>query len=133
MAKKMILVDPATINYPNSFQLPDGLKSSVSALDKEMQNILMDTSNDIYTKALRYQQALQRYLKLSEKAQSRPLGHVEINRTDSETRDQTTDQETTQDLKENIIRSVPKNLRSKASLLTDFIEGLPSIEFDSKF
>ena len=146
-AKKMFLVDPLKFNGTEQTPRPvrDGLATSISTLDQEMQDILSNDSIDDRTKAQAYQQILQRYIFQSEKYQRKPLGRVEItgektvtNENDNLSKEETSSNKTKNpgtlnsnfDIK--VLRSVPKHLKEKASLLLEYLKADPNISWDQK-
>ena len=146
-AKKMILVDPLKLQRTENISKPirDGLATSISYLDQEMSDILSNNNIDDRTKAQAYQQILQRYIQQSEKYQRKPLGRLELssekkltNENDKLFKDdkQNTPQDgnTTSgsDFNTRVLKSIPNNLKGKASLLLDYLKANPDIEWDKK-
>ena len=131
MAKKMILVDPQrweSMQGTTSI-IPNVLSSSISALDRDMKSILEDQSDeDIYTKAKKYQQMLNRYILLTEKYKNKTEKEEVVKNKNPET--SSTNKNIQIDLKSKVLESIPKNLRSKASGLIDYINHAPNINWD---
>ena len=148
----MFLVDPLTLGSTEQHKRPirDGLATSISTLDQEMQDILSNGSIDDRTKAQAYQQTLQRYILQSEKYQRKPIGRLEIagdntfsNEKESDSKESESKEETQTvrqkdlgkvgsafDIK--VLRSVPKHLKEKASLLLEYLKADPNISWDQK-
>ena len=159
MAKQMILVDPqqwwgataaAGVPPPPPSVVPDGLSTTISYLDRDMKDILMDSGIDDYTKAHRYQQALQRYLLLADKYRHKPLGRVEISmpQTSADVKtvepdpnkikatptagDVKTVETERSNIKSTVVQAVPPQFRNKAELLWKQIENTPGLSWDNK-
>ena len=128
----MILVDPQQWKVSKGMTQPisDGLSTTISSLDRDMNAILENQDYDPYTKAKTYQQALNRYLLLSDKFRDKPLGKIEL--TNSKQLETSTPSTTENgiDLKSKILGSIPKNLQTKASSLIDYIKDIPDIKWD---
>ena len=62
MAKKMVLVDPRTLQAANEPVVPDGLSDVLRRLDGEMEGILRNPSLRLSDKVTRYNEVLGRYL-----------------------------------------------------------------------
>ena len=129
MAKKMILVDP---QQWKGMQQPisDGLSTTISSLDQDMNAILENKNYDPYTKAKTYQQALNRYLLLTDKFRDKPLGKIELTNNEQSEGSTSFTSENGIDLKAKILGSIPKNLQTKASSLIDYIKDIPDIKWD---
>ena len=147
--KKMILVDPDqwrssqlndTISPPPQRSiLPDPIGSSISSLDRTMQNILINNGGeDDHTKAQLYSQAFQRYLTLADKYRNKPLGKFEIiepkQTTEINPTAESVEADTNRaDMVKRILQStLPPTLRSKGLNLLDHLTGLPGVSWDSK-
>ena len=145
-AKKMILVDPLKWeNRPVSTQpITDGLATSLTYLDQDMKDILSNNDIDDYSKAQAYQQILQRYMLQSEKYRNKPIGRIEnvsdtkpLNSTDnnsSNLKSDTTDvyKQEQSDFESRVLKTVPRYLKPKASLLINYLKDIPNITWDSK-
>ena len=134
MAKKMILVDPLQweAKHRVSHPIPDGLSTSLTNLDQDMNAILHDDNKDVYTKAKIYQQTLNRYLTLADKYRDKPIGKIEMMKqkeTDPLIKDTV---DTERDLKSKILDSIPTKLQPKASLLIEHLKENPEIKWDQK-
>ena len=143
----MILVDPhqwhavstgaaAAAAAAAAPPLTDGLGSTISSLDQEMKDILVNTKGDDYTKAQLYQQALHRYLKLADKYRQKPLGTVHVPTTHQVPKDELIvaprDNNSVEMSTSRVVNSVPKHLRNKAELLMNYIKDIPNVSWDEK-
>ena len=120
----MVLVDPTQLQQTTQRPVTDALGSAISSLDQHIHNILANSTMDEYTKAQQYNQALQRYLTLSDKYRERPLGKVstpELPTTENHTR-----------LKPTLYQTLPPTLRSKGAALLNHLESIPEIKWDNK-
>ena len=136
-ARKMMLVDPVNLRHkinPGSIT-NNALESSISNLDQEMNDILSDNTLNDRIKALAYQQVLQKYILQSEKYRNKPLGRVDIASLDDTTISKVNDiqvKDENLDFESRILKSVPKHLKSKASLLLEYFKANPRISWDEK-
>ena len=78
-----------------------------------------------YTKAQQYNQALQRYLTLSDKYRERPLGKVSTPELPTTTENHTR-------LKPTLYQTLPPTLRSKGAALLNHLESIPGIKWDKQ-
>ena len=75
-AKKMVLIDPRAIQKQQpqhqvpSKSIPDARAETISALDKEMRDILDREDINEYDKAIKYRGALMRYMHLVDNYQT---------------------------------------------------------------
>ena len=131
--KKMVLVDPTQLQQTPQRPVTDALGSAISSLDQHIHNILANSTMDEYTKAQQYNQALQRYLTLSDKYRERPLGKVEmkVSTPDLPTPELPTTENQTR-LKPTLYQTLPPTLRSKGAALLNHLESIPGIKWDNK-
>ena len=131
----MVLVDPIQWKaaQKTSHPIPDGLSTSIENLDRDMNSILHDDGEDVYTKAKTYQQTLHRYLNLADRYRDKPLGKIEMSNNNivkGLARDTLNDP--VRDLKSKILETIPKKLQPKASSLIEHLKDLPGIKWDQK-
>ena len=149
-AKKMILIDPDKFNQTKPLYPPirDGLVKSILNLDDEMKYILTNNNIDERTKATAYQQVLQRYIKQSDAYENAPyekLKNISIGNNGSDKSFETNnlneknevkfnDGETLRNSKieERVLKTVPKYLHGKASVLIDYLNNNPQISWDKR-
>ena len=149
-AKKMILIDPDKFNQTKPLYPPirDGLVKSILNLDDEMKYILTNNNIDERTKATAYQQVLQRYIKQSDAYENAPyekLKNISIGNNGSDKSFETNnlneknevkfnDGETLRNSKieERVLKTVPKYLHGKASVLIDYLNNNPQISWDER-
>lgn len=145
MARKMILVDPRTLEKPEpNPPLRDPLTNSLTNLDQEIREILEAEGVTDHEKMQRYQQTLRRYLTLSDQYRTRPLGRVEvvhpnqqsdlvsgIEKSARETTP-TMDTENVSKTEKRVLDAVPKTMRKKTKLLLDHIKEMSDISWNEQ-
>lgn len=116
MAKKMVLVPHDFVTkMSHQRQEPSG------DLDSEMKRLMDSSQLDDRNKWAQYQQVLQRYLRL--KDQERQPFKIELEESRAEAHPSLTDE---------IIESVPKNIKRKAKLLLQRLEDSDDITWDRR-
>ena len=139
----MVLVDPRVLNSLSTTQkseIPDAAMESLRKMDQDMKDLLKTDDGD---KLKDYEQTLWRYLKRLKDVRERPLGTVKIEQSEKFVSPSTTTTTTTSDAAadaaaaaltattttttsdEEILESVPKRMRHKASLLMKYIRNNP--------
>ena len=130
-----MLVDPQQWRSaaPVIPSLPDSLETSISTLDQEMKDILLDKTGDVHTKAQLYQQVLQRYLNLADKYRQRPLGSIEISQSSRQpTYVEPPLLKTEPSVKDYLLRNIGKTQHNKAARLLEELETIPELTWDNQ-
>ena len=111
--------------------LPDPLATSLSSLDRTMQDVLLNhTPGDDYVKAQLYSQALQRYLRQADQYREKPLGKVTLN--DNVLAAKAKPERDVSHIKSLLEATLPESLIRGGTLLADNMDTLPGVSWDDK-
>ncbi|GFN95223.1 hypothetical protein PoB_002172900 [Plakobranchus ocellatus] len=131
-AKKMVLIDPKELEHQRQQDqqfvkpIPDPRVESISALDREMQDILHSREGvSDYDKLQRYREVLTRYLHLVDNYRNRPIGRVEI----SEPKNS---HERKEDIINEVVDSLPKPLKKKGELLLRRLRANSDVDWNRR-
>lgn len=133
--KKMILVDPDTIHRIN--QQENVQPNTLSLLDQEMKDIINNNKISDYEKWTLYNQVLQRYLNIvnnTRKPFSLSVVEEKINNNNTKFEDTkflgVSESNSQHDYDREILESVPKTYRNRASLLLQKLKRDGPIKWD---
>ena len=132
-AKELVLIDPRAIQQQQlqhqvpSKSIPDARAETISALDKEMRDILDREDINEYDKAIKYPGALMRYMHLVDNYQTRPIGRIEF-------QDETTTapREDKEVIKSEVIGTLPKPLKKKGELLLKRLREVSDLDWNRR-
>lgn len=132
--KKMILVDPRTLDALGAPAVPDVLGQSLKQLDEEMRNVLERRELDFEDKTNMYYQTLWRYLRRLDQYRDKPIGTVnikspepvgvEIKRDEAEETEPGT---LPSSVEKQVMESVPRTMRKKAERLLNTMKRNPDL------
>ena len=144
-AKKMILVEPRVFASMQRTEEPswDGTTKNLKEKDYSMKDILNDDDDDdddqhMQDKANAYHQALWRFLKRLEQYKDRPLGRVQISQDVASSSSKEppaggeAESEETDPVVRDVVGSVPKSLRDKASQLLQRLKRNPDVDWNER-
>ena len=123
--------NPERLQLTPQQPLPDPLATSLSSLDRTMQDVLQNhTPGDDYTKAQLYSQVLQRYLRQADQYRERPLGKVSLKEIEW-VEDDKPDKDVSQ-IKELLRGTLPPSLIRGGTTLAETLADLPEVNWDDK-
>ena len=123
--------NPERLQLTPQQPLPDPLATSLSSLDRTMQDVLQNhTPGDDYVKAQLYSQALQRYLRQADQYREKPLGKVTLN--DNVLAAKAKPERDVSHIKSLLEATLPESLIRGGTLLADNMDALPGVSWDDK-
>ena len=141
MAKRMVLVDPKTLNFntpPPANTIPDVIPDNLHRFDEEMKNILfLKKDVSLHEKIQHYNQVLEKYLKFYKdyKNQNQPplqeRGSISFSQTHPQP-PSLTKEHSSDIFYDEVIQSLSAAQRSKGRRILNYVKRIPELTWSQK-
>ena len=134
MAKRMVLVDPATMILKTS-PVPNPTSETFMQIDADMKNILDTTTMSQHEKVKAYQQALRQYLIKAEQLENRVRDvqpKVRFESTPTIKSEPMLETDKIVKMERRIVDNLPKTMQNKGQILLDYIRDMTDLNWNER-